>query len=280
MKKIVSSVVLICIVIVVFDNKMRVNAQNGETKKARELWEKVIDAKGGREKLYAVKNLVVSVKTINKRPKKDFPGYHTESLFVLPDKWWFWADEPPFGLGIWTYNFSSQVGWEVYEKFPLQTIKPSADVSSTSPTDVRFRFVNREFLQKQIIYLMETKWLQPAIVSVRTEQLDFQKVDVIETSYGNQKFEFYIDQKTHLPNQVLIRTRFEKTGTSVDGREQIDSFILDDYVEVSGIKFPRVVRGSDENNETTYQVNVNYNNGIFEHPPTLDMGSKAWKSSR
>jgi hypothetical protein len=272
MKNFVSSVVLICIAIAVFGNKTKVDAQNEETKKARELWEQVIAAKGGREKLYAVRNLAVSEKTIIKRPKKDFSGFHTESLFVLPDKWWSWVDEPPFGIGIWAYDFTSQIGWEVDKGFPSQTVKPSTD-------DIRFRFVKEEFIQSQMIYLMETKWIQPTIVGARTERLSFQKVDVVETSYGTQKFEFFIDRKTHLPKQVIIRTRFEETGTSIDGREHVESFILDDYVEVSGIKFPKVVRRSDESNETTYQVNVDYKKSIFERPPTLDMGSEAWKQS-
>lgn len=39
-----------------------VKAQNNNVEKAKQLWEKVITAKGGRENLYAVKNLVVSEK--------------------------------------------------------------------------------------------------------------------------------------------------------------------------------------------------------------------------
>lgn len=280
MKNYLSGLVLICIVILTFAREMKVNAQNADPKKARELWEQVIAAKGGRENLYAVENLVVSVKTKYKKLKRGFTGNHTESLYVLPDKWWFWVDEPPFGLGIWTYNFSSKVGWEVDEGFPSQTIKPSADVSTTSKIDVRFRFVNRKFSEDQLIYLMETKWLQPTIIGVRAEKLNSQKVDVIEISYGNQKFEYYIDKQTHLPKQVVIRTLIEKTGTSVDGKEHTESFMLSDYVEVSGIKFPRVVRRGNESTETTYQVNVDYNKNIFENPSTLDMGSEAWKLSK
>jgi len=279
MKTVSLSLFLLCLTLGTLGNLTGVNAQDQDARKAKDLWEQVIAAKGGRERLFTVHNLVVSSQTKYSRPVRGFKEGQFTDLFVLPDKWWSWGNE--LGLIIWTYDFGRQVGQEVWEESPaLRTYSPTipltdkAIVPFDKKDDIRFRFVNRRFTQNQLIFLMETKWLQPTIVKSWTDRIDFKKVDVIESSYANQRFEFYIDRKTHLPVQVIIRTRIEQTG-----RDVLDRFILGDYVEVAGIKFPqKVTRG--EKNKTSYQVNVDYDKSIFERPPTIDMGPDAWKRAR
>src|SRR2546421_11960444 len=54
------------------------------------LWEKAIEAKGGRNRLSAVRNLLVAFKD------------KTEvALYVFPDKAWDWSDNRPTPLGVW-----------------------------------------------------------------------------------------------------------------------------------------------------------------------------------
>ncbi|CAN5357282.1 hypothetical protein BH10ACI2_BH10ACI2_00500 [soil metagenome] len=63
-------------------------------------------------------------------------------------------------------------------------------------------------------------------------------------------------------------------GTSYD-----EEYFLEDYIEVTGIKFPPVVRrGQSATTRTTYQVNVLYDKNLFKGVPRIDMGPNAWKS--
>ncbi|MDQ3744480.1 MAG: hypothetical protein M3444_08865 [Acidobacteriota bacterium] len=256
------------------------NAQEFERERAQQLWEQVIAAKGGRERLYAVSNLVVSSKTKNIHPTKDFPGHHFESLFVLSDKWWFWADERPgFGITIWTYDFGRQVGQETLDVLPeVRTYRPAQSPSElvagskSAKDDATYQFAKGQFIEWQVIYLMETKWLQPTRLRAWTERFYRKKVSVVEVSHGRERFEFYLDGKTHLPVQVILRTRIEAMG-----RDYEDGYVLGDYVEVGGIQFPSTVRRGGEKNETTYQVNVAYDADIFERPPVIEAGPEAWK---
>jgi hypothetical protein len=249
-------------------------------REAEQLWEAVIRAKGGRERLYAVSNLVVSNRTKDIHPTKEFPGFHFESLFVLPDKWWFWADERPgLPLSVWAYDFGRQVGQETADVLPeVRIYRPAqspGELAIGSPgakEDIRYRFVKEQFIEWQIIYLMETKWLQPTVQRAWTARLHRQEVDVVEVSHGRERFEFYVDRKTHLPVQVILRTRIEDTG-----RDYVDGYLFGDYVEVAGIQFPRTVRAGGERNETTYQVNVAYDTGIFGRPSAVEVGPEAWK---
>jgi hypothetical protein len=171
------------------------------------------------------------------------------------------------------------MGQEIADVLPeVRTYRPAqspAELVEGSPSakkDTTYRFVEGQFIEWQVIYLMETKWLQPTIQRAWTARLNHQEVDVVEVAHGRERFEFYIDRKTHLPVQVILRTRIESMGT-----DYVDGYILGDYVEVEGIKFPRTVRRGGEKNETIYQVNVTYDAGIFERPPTIEAGPEAWK---
>lgn len=255
-------------------------AQALRVEQAAALWEQTIAAKGGRERLHATQNLLVSSATKYKKPPKGFQGERTVGLFVLPDKWWFWYDDRPggFGLSIATYNFDQQMGWEVDDAFGLDTYKLLPPVPGSPHKSLeqrksdRFKWRRRQFEEYQLIYLMETKWLQPKITGARIERVKGKKYDVIETALEGERFEFYLDQKTHLPGLVVIRVN---VGLPKD---YVDAFVLDDYVEVDGLKLPRkATRGSDKN-ETTYQVNVVYEEGLFARPPALTDRMDAWRT--
>jgi hypothetical protein len=274
--------VLLCLLIMASGGFSMANSEGRDAGRARELWESVIAAKGGRERLYAVNNLAVSTRARYKQPRKNFTGHHYERLFVLPDKWWFWADESGFGLSIWTYDFGRQVGQEVLDIAPVaRIIKPLPESakaeagSEEAKMDDRYHFVKRQFAEQQLLFLMETKWLQPTLIGARVARLKGKEVDVIEASYGKETFEYFIDRDTHLPLKVDTRTRMKYTQGEYE-----DSFVLGDYVEVQGIKFPRVAGRGGADTETTYQVNVAYDAGIFQRPPTIDMGPEAWRSSQ
>lgn len=260
----------------------KVNAQGERVAEVRRLWDQVIAAKGGRERLYAVNNLLVSTRARYKHPRKPFTGHHYENLFVLPDRWWSWADESGFGLTIWTYDFGRQIGQEVLDIAPVASIKKPLLESAravASPEEIKmddsYLFVHRQFAEQQLIYLMETKWLQPTLIGARVVRLKGKEVDVIVASYGKETFEYFIDRNTHLPLRVDTRTRMKYTQGEYE-----DSFVLGDYVEVQGIKFPRVVGRGGADTETTYQVNVAYDAGIFQRPPTIDMGPRAWEPKK
>jgi hypothetical protein len=279
MKTFALNLFFVCLIIGTLGGLTKVRSQNKDATRATQLWEQVISAKGGRERLYAVNNLVVSSRTKYSRPVRGFKEGQFENLFVFPDKWWFWGNE--LGITIWTYDFGRQVGQELWDaSLGVHTYSPTIPLTDTTivpfekKDDITFRFVRRRFIQNQLIYLMETKWLQPTIVKSWESKVGNKKVDVIETSYAKQRFEFYIDPKTSLPVQVIIRTRIEQTG-----RDVVDRFVLGDYIEVAGIKFPQKVTRGDKN-KTTYQVNVDYDERIFERPPTIDMGPEAWRRSK
>jgi len=158
---------------------------------------------------------------------------------------------------------------------PTPSSSNGTDSPSVVPEYTRFDFNKERFMVAQLIYLMETKWLSPTLLRARTEHVKLRKFDVIETTSGGERIEFYLDQRTHLPMRLVIRRWIDKAKS-----DYVETWVLDDYVAINGIMLPRrAAIGSLDKSETNYQINVEYDKGIFERPPTIDMGPEAWKLS-
>ena len=96
------TIIAICLCLNIF-----AYGQEDNVAKAKELWEKIIAAKGGREKLQSVTTLQVSTKSHSPYDKKEFRDSHYEQLFVLPYKlWWYIDQRPGFSLTISQYGIS------------------------------------------------------------------------------------------------------------------------------------------------------------------------------
>lgn len=261
-------------------------AQDRNVEQAKELWEKVIKAKGGRENLYAIKTLVVSTNPSNSKDPKEITNSKYEELFVLPDRWWWWLDErPEFSLDIWQYDFGKEIVYEVrdvFEQIKVRTrnvseLPASFDKKVRLISDERFNYVKQKYSEHILLYLMETKSFKPNIVGMRYAELDGQESIVIEIRKDNLKIEYFIDPKTYLPKKWKKSIWFDyKKAFGVE-----DEIWFEDYVEINGVKFPQVIRrGEKTEMKTTYQVNVKYDENLFSKPPNLKNGSDGWKSKQ
>ena len=270
---------------------------NGSLLEAEKLWEQAIAAKGGRERLYAIGNFVVSSKSrFRSSPRPDVAvGITEESLYVLPGKWWNFFDYRPGKMGyrINVLNFDRSIWWTVSsgKKVPIPS-RPDLDKAFLE--DFRYRF-----RQAQFLYLLETKWIKPTLVGARTDSIGFNKYDVVETLIAERQMrrlvqeastkrlklevidderevraDFYLDRKTHLPVRIVTDSRAAR-GSGKGAMD--DTCSLDDYAEVGGIQMPGIVNCGYKENRTSYQFNVDYNESIFEHPPTRDLKPDAWR---
>ena len=78
---------------------------------------------------------------------------------------------------------------------------------------------------------------------------------------------FALDRKSHLPRQVIYHTL-------TFGKEYVGAVPLSDYVALNGIQMPGKVR----RDRMIYQFNVDYNQQVFEQPPSRAAGIDAWKN--
>ena len=241
-------------------------AANDSREEAERLWEQAIAAKGGRERLYSISNLQLSVRDKQWWGFKRVP-YEIESLYVFPGKSWQWIDQTGsiFGFGIIMRNYEGGTNWTYLDHGAGGSV-------SESPDQPIYRGGLSGIIDTQLKYLMETKWVKPIPVSVERGKVGRHAVDIVRTlvrEYPKREehVSFALDRKTHLPRKVLYHT-------VTFGKETSGGPSLSDYASINGVQMPGKV-GPDK---TTYQFNVDYNPQVFELPPSREAGIDAWKN--
>jgi hypothetical protein len=232
----------------------------GEGAAAKALWEEVIAAKGGHEKILSITNVVVSsVGEVESKGRKY--KTHVETLYAFPDRYWDWVDERPtaFGLTMSMHNFA--LGTKYYsapgERFtgvlPLRSDEASNDMAGVTPE-----------------LLLETKWSKPAPQSVYQLVFEGRKRVAVQTQLRKWRIDFILDE-AKLP--IAIISHAEDGG--------VVTTHLGDYSTVEGIEMPGKVSYESLAGTTTYnrsyKFNVRYDESIFLRPPSFDLGRETWK---
>ena len=244
--------------------KKTVTPDDGK-QEAERLWELAIAAKGGRERLYAVRNMVISRRAEYTTHLFKKNQVHQEGLYVFPNKYWFWNDLRPdvFGLNVKMYNFDSNMCYSITPENPHQPPEPI----TRTPSD-------KTLADVQLSYLLETRWFKPVLVKASSGRVGLQKVDIVETRVNDYRVDFAFDRRTHLP----IRKSYYRV---VNNKTYVDVIKLSDYAEISGIKVPLTVEYDDGTKyKASVQFNVEYNEDIFVKPPPIEAGPEAWKPAQ
>lgn len=238
------------------------------------LWELAVLAKGGRGKLYQITNFVV----ISGNPKRyDWRAHKhalfMEELYVLPDKFWRWADHParifaPICPSVDVYDGAQttlmrQAGPKYEPK--VKQGEAHFDVQLEQGT----------LAWTQLGFLMETRWLKPVPIASGRASIRDKWVDVVEAWAGIYRATYFLDTKTHLPIMVDI-IRHMKDGS----KEDVQTVWFTDYNHVDGLAMPKKV-GPFEwwvFGPVSYEFNVVYDERIFRELPRIENGPEAWRA--
>ena len=235
-------------------------SQDESRQKAEAVWEQAVVAKGGRERLHQIDSLLLSYR----ETVRNFLGIvvhrgDVERLYVFPDKSWSWDDglPPPFNLTVSMFNLERNISCSMYAG--------AASPKCTKPKDGTSFFSQGEGVARvQYLYLLETRWVTPAPMSLRRDSIGLKSVDIVQTQVAGRRVDYYLDRKTHLPKRVV--TFFES------GRVW-ETFDFSDYVTINGIQMPSVQKRGKIN----FQINPAYTDNIFTNPPSIEAGPKAWQ---
>ena len=234
-------------------------AQDKSQTEARRIWEEAIAAKGGRELLYDVHNVLISslADYITHKGRKN--RLRSEYLFVFPNKYWFYEDygKDVFGVRMHMFDYDEKVEYVGARGSPETKIEATGSRIKTLDNG-------------PISLLLETKWLKPIPIKATAGRIGSNKVDVVETAVNGRRVDFAFDQKAHLPVQVSF---YNKVGD----KTSIDVQRFSDYTEVNGTKVPQTVKLSDGTvDKSVIQFNVKYNEDIFTKPPAK-ADPEAWR---
>ena len=251
------------------------------------LWEKAIEAKGGRQQLHSVNSFVIS-STIDifvnssifgEQPRTSHVDSETERLYVMPGKAWLYEFTPSFSVSLEGTVMDTERNLCLVTLAPIGPMHSVPGLTPCVPT-----IWSERLIQDPVIYLMETKWVRPLPLRARTEGKGKKQQDVIETEVGKLRVDFYLDRKTNLPVK-LVTDNFG--GDPRLTRPMGLMITLEDYVDVDGIQMPRriireplghrdVIRRDTE--RARYKFNVAYNEEIFKSPVSRKAKPDDWKA--
>lgn len=223
-----------------------------------EVWEAVIAAKGGRERLHAVNSIYTGAQLKYWSfliPRKG----DAQTLFVLPDRVWTRTSYPGtvFGTTVYIDDYGAKRTTAAHDE------RWGRAVRQTNP-----EIDNRAYLQA--IYLLETRWMAPQLKGCVVTSFRRKKMYLISSTVQGENYGFYVDPTTHLVRAVTI-------GTGV-GQGTI---ILSDYYCVAGIMMFRRERIEYKHLRTvewrtTYEINPDYDPGLFTRRATVE-DPDAWR---
>ena len=251
----------------------------GEEAAAVALWEQMIEAKGGRERLHGVETLVETMHfpLVFHNPKLKNGADHYVQAIAFPDRIWRWDDERPtvFGMSIWTTNLSTGFHYLVY---------PGNDVRKS--TQLYGETVRLE--DTQILLFNETRWVRPKPIRIRADKYIPRSVIALETQWNGLRWDFWISKKDYLPIRIL-----HYTPTICDPKQNhfchpehiITSYNdLADYRLEDGIQIPH--KSTPPNiiearplgfAEHTFILNPHLREDLFSTIPKSEDPSDAWK---
>jgi hypothetical protein len=246
------------------------SAREQVDQQARDVWEKAVAAKGGRERLTLVRNAFRSCRAVKPFSRRGYRGLNArhDAFFVFPDKYWIWEDDrpSPFGLEIIVHNGERDITWHVTNK--------DRDRPRESATSEVNKYALIGF---QLIYLLETAWVKPEPVKLGQGMLRGRHVDTVDAIWKDYLVKYSLDSSTRLALKVWVYQ-----NTQDGGQRDMTAVPLGNYSPVSGIQMPES-KGSGISDDTTpyirctTELNVEYDETVFEHPPRIEDGPEAWR---
>jgi hypothetical protein len=228
-----------------------------ERREAERLWDSLIREKGGHERLRKVYNLLVE-EYWGSAPKT----YGIVSLYAFPDKYWEWSYAGPFPTPLMKFYHNE-------DRHYFVTTDGVKVVSGDSQSE----------LKQSVIWLLETRWFRPEPIRVTRVRVGKQLLDVIETKFDGERFDFAIDVSAEslLVYKISRYSKIYKAGS-----KPVEEHLFKDYVAINGIMMPQSEAIVDDGKvgpwyKPQFSFNITYDPHFFDAPPPLSAGPDAWK---
>jgi len=219
---------------------------------ARAIWEQAIEAKGGRNSLRGVQSLAIYMTPA----AVVLAGPPANWLCVFPDRYFEWEGGRGMARSIVVNGAAGRIAMDANGQ-------PRAAWALTALERDRLTL-------NQILYLLETAWLQPEPLAVKPAHLH--KYNVLTVSAGGRTFDLSLND-SFLPERIVSR-KAEHSKTKYD-------YQMDHYRRFQGIALPTRVVSVEGNREriwdVDYEINAKYNPKLFDRMPDLNDGPEPWR---
>jgi hypothetical protein len=215
----------------------------------REVWEQAVQAKGGRDRLHGVHSLAIYMKPAD----VNLTGPPTNWLCVFPDRY---------------FEFDGRGSGSQRAMVVDRTAdRVAMDVTGVPRTARRLTSLEYDRLAlNQVVFLLESAWLQPQPVEVRHNVL------VVEAA--GRTYKLFLN-RAGLPERVLSPPiHGQKPKIQYDYR-------LQRYRDFQGVQLPARVASiggiREADWDVDYEIDAKYNPKFFERMPNLANGPEPWR---
>jgi hypothetical protein len=214
----------------------------------QEVWEQAVQAKGGRERLHSVHSLAIYMKPA----PVNLAGPPANWLCAFPDRYFEYSR-------VDTGNRAMVVDGTAGRAAMDETGRPRhARQLSSSEQD--------QLVLNQLVFLLESAWLQPQPVEVRHNVL------VVEAA--GRTYKLFLNG-AGLPERVL------SLPMPSEKRKAIYDYRLQRYRESQGVQLPMRVASisgmREEVWDVDYELDAKFNPKMFERMPDLADGPEPWR---
>lgn len=236
---------------------------------AQSVWDRVIEAKGGRERLHDVRTLEITSRqrVARSRPHRSLYSRHTELVIDVRGRAWEWSDyrdDPP----------SRDPG----VKFNVRLSDATRGRIWGAMNGGRARFSEIDpvwtIRETVLLYLFETRDFQPEVVSATTAGRNRIRLEM--KAPGFARITYVVDSRAWRPVEVttvpLIRSTWDGSNALVEAFPR--RHVLSGAAESSGLVMPTKVDGMT----VTVAVNPDVDARLFGTPPDRITRWDAWKN--
>jgi hypothetical protein len=228
----------------------------------RSTWERMIEAKGGRQNLEAVHSLFVD-KTYSWRQFLVRRNIEVRTLYRLPDFVWSWFD-----------NGTPQLGISLYQAYLDRDLTLRVAGPSRNPRIASERAIRPEHHPLEVlpILLLETRWLKPSFGACVKEGNE----TVVEAVFDQMPWTY----RYHLRDGIYLPHRVELVRPNVNEIHEMTQYKL-----TQGIWFPSSYQMKYGNlpapiYQMKYSIDPNYDETLPDREPSVDDGPDAWRGLR
>ena len=232
-------------------------SREGTPPNPHDLWAQALAAKGGVERLHAIRNFAVTESPETTSPRDQaFLGPHDCHVVVgePPEKWWMADDYRPGKLGFSVHVINVAKGLD---------LNSSGEGSRRAGHPVGYEESKFERTTRvQAVYFMETAALHLTPVSAEVVN----GLDVVHTDVDGYRVSFHLDRQTHLP--VHVEELWSSPYTREKGWKPTRYwYTLERYKDVAGLRIPIRVALDGNFTSATVEVNLDLDQALFDSIP-------------
>ncbi len=224
-------------------------------------WDRIIAAKGGRERLRSVHTLAWSSDD-PRWTSRAFGSVRYELVESYPDRCWAWEDYRPgsMGFAVEVWNAQKRLNWDSRNGGPAAVIPWRADAAN-------FRL--RRGREHQLLFLLESADLKPvprqAISSSTGIVVDLEVPGFVSVTLT-------VDRATLLPKSLALVADLGSTVPPPKGPDV--EYTIEAYTDVDGLQMPTKIAGLGD---LRFIINPAVDPQLFETPPSGTVQRDAWR---